>query len=158
MYRTYVRFNSVNTNELLSDILSKSCVLYYHNKALKELTAFFISNRFVYVKTILGIRGVHINSCYSSIVTGEQIELVDHIPNLTIEKCQDDVYYRFKVGKKYVKICQNGTIVLSIFRVMGTKFKLTKINLVECDERNKCNTSNCFLNFITWSWIKNICK
>ena len=72
----YVRFlrHDVEGTSYFSDILSDACTLYVHNKMLKEKNGFLLKGDFVYVSTLRGLLGVHLEN--------EQITLTHHIPNM----------------------------------------------------------------------------
>lgn len=142
----YVRFISVDNNAYFSDILSKSCVLYIHNKLLREKNAFLIKNNQVYVNTVYGNLGVNMDNNMSNIILGERISLVHHTPNLYIVKCAKQDSYKFKVGKRYIKIYNDGKITLTCFRKLGSKFKMKYVKIIECE-------SNCLMNFFLFKWL-----
>lgn len=141
----YIRFISRDTNAYFSDILSKSCTIYKHNKLLREKNAFLVKGDFVYVNTIYGDLGVHFHDNVTSIVTGERIILTHHIPNLHTIRCENGDY-KFKVGRRYVRVTKDGTIILTLFKKLATQFKGDHVHVVECE------SCDC----LTFKWLRNI--
>lgn len=112
----YVRFlrHDVEGTSYFSDILSDTCILYMHKKMLCEKNGFLLQSRFVYVSTLHGLLGVHLDD--------ERISLTHHIPNMVAVECEKDNIYKFKVGRKFVRVNSKGKIMLTVFKKWATPF------------------------------------
>jgi hypothetical protein len=145
----YIRFISKDTNTYFSDILSKACTIYTHNKLLKEKNAFLLKGDFVYVNTIYGDLGVNFDYNMTSVITGERVSLTHYIPNLHTIRCENGDY-KFKVGRRYVKVTKGGTIDLTLFKKLGTQFRGCHVHVVECE------SCDWFINFFTFKWLRDL--
>lgn len=145
----YVRFlrHDVEGTSYFSDILSDACTLYVHNKMLKEKNGFLLKGGFVYVSTLRGLLGVHLEN--------EQITLTHHIPNMVAVKCNEENIYKFKVGKRYIRITSDGEIVLTVFRRWATPFIMKHVHVIECESCESCTTS-CLTDTCLFGWLKNL--
>lgn len=141
----YVRYKSIDGTTYFSDILSKSCILYTDNKVLREKNGFLIKGQFVYVYTIHGLLGVHFNN--STGLIGERVVLTRHIPNLVVVKSRHG--YKFKVGKRYLRVSDNRCITLTVFKKLATPFLMSHVKIVEC----RSYKFTCIINALSFKWI-----
>jgi len=118
-----------------------------HNKMLKEKNGFLLKGDFVYVSTLRGLLGVHLEN--------EQIILTHHIPNMVAVKCKEENIYKFKVGKRYIRITSDGEIVLTVFRRWVTPFIMKHVHVIECESCESCTTS-CLTDTCLFGWLKNL--
>ena len=147
----YIRFTIKDSNKLFSDILGDSCVLYIHNKILRERNGFLLKGDLVYVNTLYGLLSVNMeNNCRNTISGSEKIILTHHMPNLrAINKCEN--VWIFKVGKRYIKVSDKNEITLTLFRKLATEFVSKPIKIIECD-----SNSQCLYRFLMFDWLKKL--
>jgi len=110
---------------------------------LRNKNAFISIGGFVYVDTLFGDLGVQLEN--NNLTGNEDIMLTHHTPNLYFVYCED-TYYKFKVGKRYVRITSDGCITLTVFRKFGTRFLKKPVHVVECD--------NCLFNYLFFGWLR----
>ena len=53
-------------------------------------------------------------------------------------KCKEENIYKFKFGKRYIRITSDGEIVLTVFRRWTTPFIMKHVHVIECES---CTTS-----------------
>ncbi len=150
----YMRFISLDDNTYFSDILSKSCIFYTHNKLLKEKNAFLIKDSFVHVNTIVGDKGINLDDNITNFITGIEVFLSNRTPNLQVVWYECGNYYKFKVGERFVRV-SNNTITLTFFKKLGTKFEMNYVKIVECEKKENCKIW-CLFDILTFGLLSKI--
>ena len=118
-----------------NSIFAQNSLLCVHRQMLKYHNVFSSKNGRLYFVSFNKDRlGVHIEN--------GTVALVHHCPTTRIQALSTELLL-LRVGNRYVRIPEDGTIQLTFFRKIATTFHVRPVRMVECNEGSTCLLSIC---------------